>query len=62
MMEGSKYLLGTTYQPGGAILGMNTALGFKYELRFLPANILIAYNGIIASAWRQLVRDAGIRH
>ena len=61
-MEGSKYLLGTTYQPGGAMLGMNTALGFKYEVRFLPENILISDNGIITSACRQLGRDAGIRH
>ncbi len=50
-MEGSKYLLGTTYQPGEAILGMNTALGFKYKVRFLPEKIIISDNGIMTSAY-----------
>ena len=50
MMDCFKYLLGGTYQPGDTILGMYTALGFKYKVIFLPENILLNDNDIITSA------------
>jgi hypothetical protein len=50
-MDCSKYLLVGTYKPGGTMLGMKSALGFKYKVTFLSEKIIISDNGIIPSPY-----------
>jgi hypothetical protein len=57
MMECSKYLLGTTYQPGGAMLYINCVLGLEYKVIFLPENIIISDNGMKKVSYQPKIRE-----